>query len=95
LPVFLVLFAGLCLWGFWLWLKKRRSSKRPAKKPIKKLPVPLKTNKPQKLIVPSKSDVSNDQRLLVLPDAQLHRWLEEIKRKLMNRNRNDDDNSKN
>jgi hypothetical protein len=73
-------------------LKKRQNSKRTAKKPIKKLQAPLKPNKPQKMILPSQSDIVNDQGRIMKPDEQIRHWLDEIKRKLLNRYKDDDDN---
>ena len=40
LPIFIVLFAALCLWGFWRWLKIQQSRQRMAGEPVEKLEVP-------------------------------------------------------
>ena len=40
LPIFIVLFAGLALWGFWRWLKIQQNNQRILESPVEQLPAP-------------------------------------------------------
>jgi hypothetical protein len=84
LPIFIVLFAGLCLWGFWRWLKIKQYRQRHAKQPMEILQ--------DKFLQPG-SDIVNGRYRLTRPDDQMRGWLDEIKRKLLNREKDKDDNS--
>ena len=90
LPVFLVLFAGLCLWGFWRWLKIQQNRQRIAEEPIEKLQAPVDPNELQDKFLPPESDIVNGRNRLTQPDDQMHGWLDEIKRKLVNREKDND-----
>ncbi len=84
LPIFIVLFAGLCLWGFWRWLKIQQNRQRTAGGPIEKPHSPVTLSKPQERFL------GRDR--LMQPDEQMRSWLDEIKRKLLNREKDNDDN---
>jgi hypothetical protein len=84
LPIFIVLFAGLCLWGFWRWLKIKQYRQRIAKQPIEILQ--------DKFLQPD-NDIVDGRYRLTQPDDQMRGWLDEIKRKLLNRDKDKDDNS--
>ena len=92
LPIFAVLFAGLCLWGFWRWLKIQQSNQRIVEQPIEKLPAPMDSSKPQDRYLPPESDIVDNRGGLTKPDEQLNGWMDEIKRKLLNRDKDDNDN---
>ena len=92
LPVFVILFAGLCLWGFWRWLKIRQDRQRADGGPIEKLQTPVDPGKPQDRPLPPESDIVNGRHRLTQPDEQMRGWLDEIKRKLLNREKDNDDN---
>ncbi len=92
LPIFAILFAGLCLWGFWRWLKIEQNRQRIAAQPIEKLQAPVDSSKPQDKFLPPESDIVDDRHGLTKPDEQLSSWMDEIKRKLLNRDKDDDDN---
>jgi hypothetical protein len=91
LPIFVVLFAALCLWGFWRWLKIQQDRQRIAEQPIEKLPAPVPPEKPQVRFLPTESDIVDDRVGFTKPDEQLNSWMDEIKRKLLNREKDDDD----
>ncbi len=95
LPVFVVLCAVLCLWGFWRWLKIGQANQRIAEQPIEKLQAPVVPNKPQDRFLPPESDIVNGRIRLTQPEDQMRGWLDEIKRKLLNRekDKDKDDNS--
>jgi hypothetical protein len=83
LPAFVMLFAGLCLWGFWRWLQIQQNRQLIAGQPI--------GNGPDQLL-PSESDIVNGRYRLTKPDEQMRGWLDEIKRKLLSREEENDDN---
>ena len=66
LPVFIVLFAAVGLWGFWRWLKNKQSSPIVRENPV--------------------IDVQTTNS-----DDQGHRWLDEVKIKLLNGDKKDED----
>jgi len=70
LPVLILLFAGLGLWGFWRWLKIQQANQLVQKNPV-------------------------DRLQLTKPDDQVHRWLDEVKIKLLNNEKDEDDNKRN
>jgi hypothetical protein len=84
LPIFVVLFAGLCLWGFWRWLKIQQNRQRITGGPVEKLQTPEDPGTPQ--------DRFLGRHRLTQPDEQMRGWLDEIKRKLLNREKDKDDN---
>jgi hypothetical protein len=97
-PMFFVLFAGLVLWGFWRWLKIRQANQIVLENPVDRLPAPTIE------IVPHhqhsddslpyiESDVIVDSRYqpTTKPDDQVHRWLDEVKRKLLRSDKEDED----
>ena len=94
LPVFLVLLAGLAVWGFWRWLKIRQTNQRILENPVDKLPAPK-----VEVIDPQQDDSSQylegegvDSRYqLTKPVDQVRRWLDEVKRKLLSSDEEDRD----
>ena len=40
LPIFIVILAGLVLWGFWRWLRIQQANQRILENPVDKLPAP-------------------------------------------------------
>jgi hypothetical protein len=94
LPIFILLVAGLALWGFWRWLKIQQSNQRILETPVDRLPtrvidvLPHEQNDPRSYI---ESDVVDDSSYpLSKPDDQVRGWLDEVKRKLRGRDRKDD-----
>jgi hypothetical protein len=96
-PVFLLLLAGLIIWGFWRWLRIQQNNQRILASPVERIPasVPeiidaVQDNDPLPHI---ESDIflDNDHQL-VIPDDQVRRWLDEVKRKLLRGDRKDEDN---
>jgi hypothetical protein len=92
LPIFIVIFAGLCLWGFWYWLKLSQDRQRIAGQPVEKLQEPLDPGNSQDKFLPPESDMVNGRYRLTQPDDQMHGWLDEIKRKLRDHEKDDDGN---
>ena len=69
LPVFIVLFASVGLWGFWRWLKIKQANQYLRENPV--------------------NDVQATN-----PDDPVHRWLDEVKIKLLNGGKKDEDDNK-
>lgn len=90
LPIFIVLFAGLCLWGFWRWLRIQQNNQRIVEQPVEKLQAPADSNRPDSFLPPG-SDIADDRYGVTNPDEQLSGWMDEIKRKLINREKDSDD----
>jgi hypothetical protein len=83
LPAFIVLLAGLVLWGLWRRLKIRQANQVILVNPGEKLPPPM-------------GDVIDSRFQLTKPVDQARRWLDEVKRKLRSSDKkNEDDHTDN
>jgi hypothetical protein len=94
LPTFIVLFAGLTLWGFWRWLRIRQANQRILENPVDQLPVTdaeIIEHHQDDSVSYLESDIVDDRQTTTLDD-QVRGWLDEIKRKLLKRAKDDDDN---
>jgi hypothetical protein len=86
LPVFIVLFAGLILWGFWRWIKIQQANQRIVENPVDRLPVSSVEviDHPQDdLSQDLEGDVIDSRYQVRKADDQMRRWLDEVKRKLL------------
>jgi hypothetical protein len=92
LPVFIVLFAGLGLWGFWRWLKVKQANQQITAEPTKKLQAPVDAPNSRDRYLPPRKDIINGSYPPTKPDDQMRRWMDEIKRKLLKHEKDDDDN---
>jgi hypothetical protein len=99
LPVFIVLFAGLILWGFWRWLKIQQTHQLVLENPADRLPALVTKVMPYQRDDSSphlESDIVNGHYQLTRPDDQIRRWLDEVKRTLRSSDKKDkDDNTDN
>jgi hypothetical protein len=91
LPIFIVLFAGLVVWGFWRWLKIQQANQRILEKPVDKLQAP-----PPEIIdyQPGNSlerGIVDSRYHLTKPEDRMRRWLDEVKRKLISSDKKDED----
>ncbi len=94
LPAFLVLFAGLLLWGFWRWLKIQQANQRIVENPVDKLPpsrVEVIDHQLDDSVQDIESDVIDSRYQVTKPDDQVHRWLDEVKRKLLSSEKKEED----
>lgn len=94
LPIFIVIFAGLVLWGFWRWLRIRQSNQRILENPVERLQsqtVKVIDHQPDDSLPYLESDMPESRHQLTKPDDQVRRWLDEVKRKLSRMDRNDED----
>jgi hypothetical protein len=96
-PIFIVLFAGLVIWGFWRWLKIRQANQIILENTVDRLPaqtieiIPHQHDDPLPYL---ESDIVDNRYQLTKPDDQVRRWLDEVKRKLLRSDKeNEDDNS--
>jgi hypothetical protein len=92
LPIFIVLLACLALWGFWRWMKFQQNRQRIAGQLIEKPHMLGEPNKPEDRLPPPGRDITNIQYQITKPDKEIRGWLEEIKRKLLDRGKENDDN---
>ena len=98
LVVFLLLFAGLVLWGFWRWLKNRQANQFVFENPVDRLPASVIEMLPQQQDDSSpylESDIVEDRYQHVKSDDQTRQWLDEVKDKLRNSDREDKENESN
>ena len=93
LPIFIILFAGLLLWGFWRWLKIQQTNQRILENPVDKLPA-LTAEVPHHHHGGSlpylDSDIVDDGYQVTKPDDVEH-WLDEVKDKLLTSEEKDKD----
>ena len=95
LLMFLLLVAGLIFWGFWRWLQNRRTNQFILENPVDRLPaitVEIIPHQHDDLLPYLESDVVKDRYQHVKPDDQVHQWLDEVKRKLLKRDKEDEEN---
>ena len=96
LPIFIVVLAGLALWGFWSWLKIRQANQRILDGLIDldqlQAPAAKVANHPQDDLLPYLEGDAVDSRYeLTKPDDQVPRWLDEVRRKLLGSDQKDKD----
>jgi len=94
LPAFIVLFAGLVLWGFWRWLKIQQANQRIPENPVDKLPTPrveVIDRRQDDSLQDLENDVIDSRYQVTKPDDQVRRWLDEVKRKLLRSDQKDED----
>jgi hypothetical protein len=94
LPIFIVLLAGLVLWGFWRWLKIRQANQRILENPVDRLPasvIEVIPHRHEKELPYLESNIVESRYQLTKPDDQVRRWLDEVKRKLLRSDRKDED----
>jgi len=95
-PVFLVLLAGLFLWGIWRWVKIQQGP-HILENPVEKLPA-----LPKVKVVDHRQDASalyvdgnvvDHHPQLTKPEDQVGRWMDEVKDELRNSDEKDKDDS--
>jgi hypothetical protein len=91
-PLAFLLTWCLVLWGFWRWMKIQQNRQRIAGQLIEKPHLLVGPNEPEDRLPPPASDITNVQYQITKPDKQIRGWLEEIKRKLLDRGKDNDDN---
>lgn len=92
LPMFIVLFAGLILWGVWRRLQIQQANQRILENPVDRLPA-LPVEVPYHHHAGSlpylDSEIADDGYEVTNPDDQVETWLGEVKDKLLDRDEKD------
>lgn len=84
LPVFIVLLAGLALWGVWRALKIQQANQRILEKP--------EIAQPRDDVQPYlESDVIDSHFQIAEQDEQVHQWIDEVKEQLLGDDKKDED----
>ena len=94
LPLFIVLLAGLILWGVWRWLRIQQANQRNPEKPVEKLqaPTPVVMHYEQDDTLPTSASEVIDSRFQVTkPEDPVSEWLDEVKGKLRSSDKRDED----
>ena len=94
LPIFILILAGLIVWGLWRWLRIQQANQRNSEHPVEKLQAPAAEviHHPQDEALPySESDVVDSRYRLTKPEDPVSGWLDEVKRKLRNSDKRDED----
>ena len=95
-PIFVfLLFVGLVLWGFWRWLRNWQANQYFLENPVDRLPattIEIIPDQHDDSLPDLESDVVDDRYQHVKPDDQVRRWLDEVKRKLRNSDKEDEEN---
>ncbi len=94
LPMFVVLFAGLILWGFWRWLKIQQATPQALENPVARLQAPgadVKHRRHDDVLPYIESDVVDSGYQVTTPDDQVHKWVDEVKSKLQSNDKKDED----
>ena len=94
LPIFILILAGLIVWGLWRWLRIQQANQRNPKNPVEKLQAPASEVIPhqQNDALPySESEVIDGRYHLTKPEDPVREWLDEVKGKLRNSDKRDED----
>jgi hypothetical protein len=98
LPMFILLFAGLVLWGFWRWLKIQQANQRILVNPVEQLQAPVEEvmhHHHDDSLPYVESDIIDARYQPARPDDQVRGWLEEVKQKLSRYDKEDEDDHSN
>ena len=97
LSIFLVLFAGLVLWGFWRWLRIQQSNQRILESPVEQLPTPTVEIRRHRRDdeLPYLENEIIDPPQLTEPDDQVDQWVDEVKSQLLKSEKDKNDNTDN
>lgn len=99
LPLFLVLLAGLVVWGFWRRLQIQQANQLLLENPGDRLPAPAAEvthhHHPETLPYLESDIINGDEQQLTNPDDRARRWLDEVKRKLLRSDRKDEEDDAN
>jgi hypothetical protein len=94
LPMFIVLLAGLVLWGYWRRLQIQQANQRILETPVTRLPAPaveVPHHYHDGALPYFDGDITDDGYQVTKPDDQVERWLDEVKGKLLDSDEKDKD----
>ncbi len=83
-PVFVILFLGLGLWGFWRWLRIGQSNQRILEDPVERLPAPAVEveHHHHSTVNYLESEIIDDGYQVTAPDDEVGQWMDEVKDQL-------------
>ena len=93
-PIFVVLFAGFVLWGIWRWQKLQQANQRILENSVDKLQAPaaeVRRHRHDDPLPYIESDVIDSGYQVTTPDDQVHKWVDEVKSKLISSDEKDED----
>ena len=92
-PVFVVLSAGSILWAIWRWQKLQQASQRALENPVDRLQAPAARIAQQhdNSLPYLESDIVDSGYQVTTPDDQVHQWLDEVKTKLLDSDKKEED----
>jgi hypothetical protein len=94
LPIFIVVLAGLVLWGVWRWLRMRQANQRILNGLLEQLPAPAPKAAdahPDESSPYLEGEAVDGRYQVTQPEDQVHRWLDDVKHKLRSSDRKDED----
>lgn len=94
LPIFIVMLAGVVLWGFWRWLKIQQDNQQVLENPVGKLqapPIEVRRHRYDDPLPYIESDVVENVSQLTTPDNEVHDWLDDVKNTLLEDEEKDED----
>jgi hypothetical protein len=97
LSIFLVLFAGLVLWGFWRWLRIQQANQRFLESPVEQLPTPtveVRRHRHDDELPYIENEIIDPPQLME-PDDQVDQWIDEVKSQLLKNEKDKNDNTDN
>jgi hypothetical protein len=93
-PIFLVLFAGLALWGGWRWLKIQQANQKILDSPVEQLPAPtveVRRHRQGDELPIVDSEIIDTRYQLTEPDDRVEHWVDEVKSQLLKSEKDKDD----
>jgi hypothetical protein len=94
-PFFILILAGLIIWGFWRWLRIQQNNQRILALPAEKLTTSvheiIDATQDNDTLPHIENDMLDDGYRLTRPDDQIRRWLDEVKRKLLRSDRKEEE----
>ena len=97
-PIFIVLLAGLVLWGFWRWLKIQQANQRILESPVEQPPMittEVRRHRHDDELPIIDSEIIDTRYQLTESDDQVDQWVEDVKNQLINSEKDKDDNTDN
>ena len=93
LPVFIVLLAGLVLWGYWRRLRIQQANQRILERPVDRLPATVIVDvSPHHHALPQfDRELTDEGYQVTSPNDQVEQWLDEVKDNLLDSDEKDKD----
>jgi hypothetical protein len=93
LPLFILILAGLIIWGFWRRLKIQQDNQRILAPSVERLPptIDIAPHQHDDSLPYIESDIIDAHYQPVKPDDQVRGWLDEVKDELISRDKEDED----